>query len=206
MRVLKGKVLLKLTKTATANANQMAPILIALALALFAGGPSRADDVAASGWQTITSKSGHCTVSLPGIVSKSVQDAGPHRTVTFMSSPDQGKSNCIMQYTTYSAEYLRKRSRTRLLQEAMHQSVSMLLGKVTSRKEFDLDGHEALEFDFEGFSRDVTHTLESAARTVHGRGRVIWANDREYVLVCDTTNAELNATCQKFFDSLKITF
>jgi hypothetical protein len=184
----------------------MVPTLIALALALYTGVPSRADDAAACNWQTITSKSGHCTFSMPGRISKSQQDAGPHRTVTFMSSPDQGKSNCMMQYTTYSVDYLRKRSRTRLLQEAMHQSVSMLLGKVTSRKELDLDGHEALEFDFEGFPRDVTHTPENAARTLHGRGRVVWANDREYVLVCDTTNSELNATCQKFFDSLQITF
>jgi hypothetical protein len=196
-------VVLVATALALATAFPVGTALARTAMATNNSNPSRGSAEPDSSWQTISPKSGRYSISMLGTIKRTEQEVGPHKTVTFMSSAQEGKCNFMLQHTTYSADYLSKRSRTRLLAEAMHQTVSTMIGKVTNKNYIDVDGHEALEFDFEAFPRDQTHATESASRTLHGRGRIIWADDTEYILVCDRAGAQLGPECDKFFGSFR---
>lgn len=165
---------------------------------------ANADDKSGMQWQTVASKHGRFSILMPAPVSKTSQEVGSHRTVTYNSVLPASNSNFTVSYTTYGEEYLRKHSRTKLLKESIHLAVSSLLGKVVKRQAVDVDGCEAIEFEFEGHSRSTTHTGQEAAADLHGIGRAVFANDTTYLLLCDTVGSAPETSCEKFISSFKI--
>ena len=168
-----------------------------------AGAPAVAADNA---WHTVSSKHGQFTVLLPGEVSKSKHESDNHESTNYFSSIKDGKpTDFLVSYTKYGSNYLSKRSKEKLLKDAMEMNVSILLGKIVKRKNLSWNSCQAIEFEFEGFGRSKKHAKAGKARDLRGKGRIILANDMEYALICTTTKPSLGAVCNQFFESFVLT-
>ncbi|HEY9719390.1 MAG TPA: hypothetical protein V6C69_18070 [Trichormus sp.] len=153
-------------------------------------------------WHSVSSKSGHFTVLMPGEVRKSKHESAVHQSTSYFSSVQDGKStDFFLSYTKHDASYLNRRSQDKLLKDAMELNVSLMFGKIVKRKYVDWHGNQAVEFEFVGYARSKKHSKEGRNCDLHGKGRIILANGLEYALICTTTKPGIGAACDKFLAS-----
>lgn len=154
-------------------------------------------------WQTFDSRKFRFTASFPGPVFTSSSESLSHKKVTF-SAFDKRGLECAVSATSYAEEAIRRKARTKLMTEAAKLYVSTALGNVSSHHFSEIDGRDALEFEFEGHARSALHTAAGHVPDLHGKGLVLWNGDTEYVIVAQSTSSESSLVLDRFIQSFRL--
>jgi hypothetical protein len=124
---------------------------------------------------------------------------------TYFSSVTDGThaTYYIISCTAYGADYVKKRTQKRLMNEAAHRQITGYLGKLIKRTYHKVDGNETLDYDFEGYAHSHLRAPAGKPRDLVARGRVFWSGDIAYSLLCATTRRAVGGDCDRFFNSFK---